>query len=92
MRIIAVAKRFKKLPSEILKLDYEDFCFDEYCDFLMSNIENENYPRFTDIDIFKEKREEVEKRKREEKQERKEKEGNTERKNFLEMLREKGEI
>lgn len=80
------------MPSEILKLDYEDFCFDEYCDFLMSNIENENYPKFTDIDIFKEKREEAEKRKREEKEERKEKDVNMERKNFIEMLREKGEI
>ena len=92
MRIIAVAKRFNKLPSEVLKLSYEDFCFDEYCDFLMSNIENENYPKFTDIDIFKEQREDVEKRKKEEKQEKKEKEENIERKNFLEMLREKGEI
>lgn len=90
MRIIAVAKRFKKLPSEILKLDYEDFCFDEYCDFLLSNIENENYPKFTDIDIFKEKREEVEKRKIEEHEEKKT--DIKERKNFLEMLREKGEI
>ncbi len=90
MRIIAVAKRFKKLPSEILKLDYEDFCFDEYCDFLLSNIENENYPKFTDIDIFKEKREEAEKRKREEHEEKKT--DIKERKNFLEMLREKGEI
>lgn len=90
MRIIAVAKRFKKLPSEILKLDYEDFCFDEYCDFLLSNIENENYPKFTDIDIFKEKREEVEKRKIEEHEEKKT--DIKERKNFIEMLREKGEI
>lgn len=91
MRVISIANRFKKLPSEILRIEdsYTAFCFDEVCDFLITNIENERYPIFKDEDIFKKQREEVEKKNKKEKSE---KNNSNERINFIEKLKENGEI
>ena len=46
MRIINQALRFKKLPSEILKIkdEYTAFCFDEACMYIITQIEDKKKP------------------------------------------------
>ncbi|ARC85641.1 hypothetical protein U732_1125 [Clostridium argentinense CDC 2741] len=47
-----MAKQYKQRPSEIigLKNDYEAFCFDEACTYILSNMQNEDSPRPKFID------------------------------------------
>lgn len=46
-----MAKQFHKLPSELLHIErefgeYEAFCFDECCSYIISMINDENEPHF----------------------------------------------
>ena len=40
--------RFHKLPSEIARIydGYEAFCFDEACDYIISQLENKKKPKW----------------------------------------------
>lgn len=42
--------RFHKLPSEIARIydEYEAFCFDEACDYIISQLEDNKNPRWRD--------------------------------------------
>ncbi|HBZ6635219.1 hypothetical protein FDB55_13200 [Clostridium botulinum] len=50
MTILAMAKQFNQRPSQVINLtnDYEAFCFDEACVYIMSemNKEDAQEPRF----------------------------------------------
>lgn len=48
LRIINQANRFNKLPSEIARIDdeYTAFCFDEACDYIISQLEQDKKPRW----------------------------------------------
>lgn len=46
IRIINVAQTFNKLPSEVLKLDYTDFCFDEACAYILNEMRQDKKPRW----------------------------------------------
>lgn len=50
MRIINQATRFHKLPSEIARIhnEYEAFCFDEACDYIIAQLEDKKTPRWRD--------------------------------------------
>ena len=45
-----MSKRFKIRPSQVLNLtnDYEAFCFDEACSFIMDQLEEKKEPNFFD--------------------------------------------
>lgn len=45
---MAIAKRFKRLPSEILNIEdeYTAFCFDEACTFILSKLEDGETPMY----------------------------------------------
>ena len=49
------SRRFKKLPSEILRIqdEYTSYCFDEACEYILSQLDEEKKP------IFLEDRKEV---------------------------------
>ncbi|NFR85399.1 hypothetical protein FDE85_01080 [Clostridium botulinum] len=53
MTILAMAKQFNQKPSQIINLtnDYEAFCFDEACVYIMSemNKEDAQEPRFENV-------------------------------------------
>lgn len=55
--MIAQAQRYKKLPSEIIKIDdeYTAFCFDEACAYIMGKIDAGENPVFFDDDSSKNK-------------------------------------
>ena len=48
MRVINQANRFNKLPSEIARIynEYEAFCFDEACDYIIRQLEDKKTPRW----------------------------------------------
>ena len=48
LRIINQANRFNRLPSEIARIDdeYTAFCFDEACDYIISQLEQDKKPRW----------------------------------------------
>ena len=51
VRVIAVAQRYNKLPSEILHIDdeYTAFCLDEACAYINMQLEKgENKPQWID--------------------------------------------
>lgn len=50
LRIINQANKYRKLPSEILRIDdeYVAFCFDEACMYISNEIEQGNKPRWED--------------------------------------------
>lgn len=55
MRVINQSQKFNKLPSEIIRLEdeYTAFCFDEACMYIISQLENDKNPTWTE-DIEKE--------------------------------------
>lgn len=52
MSILAISKQYKQRPSEIIGInnDYEAFCFDECCTYILNELSKENHkePRFDD--------------------------------------------
>ena len=46
MRVINQALKFNKLPSEIARIhqEYEAFCFDEACEYIIKQLEDKNNP------------------------------------------------
>ena len=44
MRVINQALKFNKLPSEIARIhqEYEAFCFDEACEYIIKQLEDKN--------------------------------------------------
>ena len=48
LRIISQANRFHRLPSEIARItdEYTAFCFDEACDYIISQLEQEKKPKW----------------------------------------------
>lgn len=52
MSILAISKQYRQRPSEIIGInnDYEAFCFDECCTYMLSELNKENprEPRFED--------------------------------------------
>lgn len=50
--MLSLSQRYKRLPSEILGIEdtYTAFCFNEACDYLMTEIEKGNKPTFTDVE------------------------------------------
>lgn len=46
IRILNQSKRYNRLPSEILRIDdeYTAFCFDEACDYIITQLEQEKKP------------------------------------------------
>ena len=42
------SRRFKKLPSEILRIkdEYTSYCFDEACEYILSQLDEEKKPIF----------------------------------------------
>ena len=42
------SRRFKKLPSEILRIkdEYTSYCFDEACEYILSQLDEEKKPVF----------------------------------------------
>ena len=48
MRVINQANRFNKLPSEIARIynEYEAFCFDEACDYIIRQLEDKKTPKW----------------------------------------------
>ena len=48
MRVINQANRFNKLPSEIARIynEYEAFCFDEACDYIIRQLEDKKIPKW----------------------------------------------
>jgi hypothetical protein len=58
MRVLGVAQRYRKLPSEVIGVEesYAAYCFDEACHLIMSRLDageeiqfNQNYKTFSDI-------------------------------------------
>lgn len=59
LRVISQANRFKKLPSEIAFItdEYVAFCFNEACDYIISQLEQEKKPIWReDVKTKEEKR------------------------------------
>ena len=50
MRVIKQSLRFQKLPSQIARIEceYEAFCFDEACMYIIEQIEDKKTPTFTE--------------------------------------------
>jgi hypothetical protein len=50
MRVIKQSVRFNKLPSEIarINIEYEAFCFDEACMYIIEQIEDKKEPVFSE--------------------------------------------
>lgn len=50
MRIINQSNKYKKLPSEIARIDddYIAFCFDEACMYISNELEQGNKPKWED--------------------------------------------
>ncbi|WP_096635816.1 hypothetical protein [Clostridium cochlearium] len=52
MTVLTISKQYKQRPSEIIGLtnDYEAFCFDEACVYIMNEMSKENArePKFID--------------------------------------------
>ena len=48
MPILNQSRRFKKLPSEILRIEdeYTSYCFDEACEYILSQLDEEKKPIF----------------------------------------------
>lgn len=48
MRVIKQSLRFQKLPSQIARIEceYEAFCFDEACMYIIEQIEDKKEPIF----------------------------------------------
>ncbi|EQB3101460.1 hypothetical protein ACYIU4_002823 [Clostridium botulinum] len=46
MSVISISKQYRQRPSEIIGLtnDYEAFCFDEACSYIISKIQDEDAP------------------------------------------------
>lgn len=44
MSILAISKQYKQRPSEIIGItnDYEAFCFDECCTYILNELSKEN--------------------------------------------------
>lgn len=57
MRIINLATKFNRLPSEIARLDdeYTAFCFDEACLYIITQLEDKKKPHFRDENYDKDK-------------------------------------
>lgn len=89
MRVITVAQTYRIRPSEVIgvETEYEAFCIDEVCGMIMNNIKNERYPIFEDVDVFENERKRVSDEKDSGISETK-----SNKKSFIEMLKEKGEI
>lgn len=53
LRIISQANKYKKLPSEILRIDeeYIAFCFDEACMYISNEIEQGGKPKWKDEEL-----------------------------------------
>lgn len=53
MRVINLANRYRKLPSEILNIEdeYISFCFDEACLYITSQIEKDKKPKWVDLEL-----------------------------------------
>lgn len=49
LNVIATARKFKKLPSEVIccEDEYTAYCFDEACSYILSRIEQGEEPRFS---------------------------------------------
>lgn len=57
--MINQANRYKKLPSEIAKIEdeYTAFCFDEACMYISNEIEKGNTPKWADdVDTLEDSR------------------------------------
>lgn len=54
MSILLISKQYKQRPSDIIGItnDYEAFCFDECCAYILSELSKENHkePKFDDGD------------------------------------------
>ena len=52
MSVLAISKQYKERPASIIGItnDYEAFCFDECCTYILSELNKENAkePRFED--------------------------------------------
>lgn len=48
MSVLTIARHYKLRPSQIINIDndYEAFCFDEACAFIINEINSEKEPRF----------------------------------------------
>ena len=48
LRVINQANRFHKLPSEIARIhnEYEAFCFDEACEYIIRQLEDKKTPKW----------------------------------------------
>ena len=55
MRVINQANRFHKLPSEIARIhnEYEAFCFDEACEYIIRQLEDKKTPRWREDRVDK---------------------------------------
>lgn len=53
LRIINQSNKYKKLPSEILKIEdeYMAFCFDEACMYISNELEQGNKPKWGDEEL-----------------------------------------
>ena len=58
IRVLNQSIRFKKLPSEIARIqdEYTAFCFDEACDYIISQLEQEKKPRWREEQITKQEK------------------------------------
>ena len=52
MSVLSMAKNFKQRPSQIISLhdEYEAFCFDEACTYMIAEMSKED-PKEPDFDI-----------------------------------------
>lgn len=52
MSVLTISKQYKQRPSEIIGLtnDYEAFCFDEACVYIISKLQEEGSPKPRFID------------------------------------------
>ncbi|WP_111921125.1 hypothetical protein [Clostridium cochlearium] len=52
MTVLTISKQYKQRPSEIIGLtnDYEAFCFDEACIYIMNKMQEEDSPKPRFID------------------------------------------
>ncbi|RXI52677.1 hypothetical protein [Clostridium tetani] len=52
MTVLTISKQYKQRPSEIIGLtnDYEAFCFDEACIYIISKLQEEGSPKPKFID------------------------------------------
>ncbi|MCD3223784.1 hypothetical protein G8V04_14360 [Clostridium botulinum C/D] len=48
MSVINMAQQFKKLPSEIMRIEdeYTAYCFNEACSYILNQMQQEEPPKF----------------------------------------------